>query len=552
MRYHCDVCGADITLTVRIRCAGGCEDFDLCGTCFCAGAQVGDHRAWHDYQVIEQQAYPIFSHDWGADEELLLVDGCQLYGLGNWADIADHIGNRTKEEVEEHYISVYIEGRNGLPSGDERAERAVAEWRAAHPPDPLYEGEECLPIVGPDPSFKDDTPLEVFQRQRRDRIEELRKKQAAFVPPKGAAVKPLVSQPTTHSEVAGFMPGRLEFDQEYEQDAEHLIKDMEFGRVYDLGGNDPMELDAAPKDTKDEHDAASQSAGTPVPADGAVPAEEGTAEQTDDGGLPDYVEDPADLELKLAILDMYRERLDRRIRRKDFIFDRNLVDYRRNTAIDRRRHKDDRELLARIRHFATLQTAEDFETFYAGLCYEEALKRTIKQLQQYRRMGVSTVAEAAQYDRDAAERTKRQLAAAEGTLAFPPVAPSSGRGRGRERSQSAVDDDWSFAADDYRDEQFSFATAPSVQLLSPEEQHLCAALHILPQPYLLLKSALLTFDYTHDRELALDHWQRLIHVGPKKLEHVYDFFYTQGFIAAARSARAPGARTAPAIYPQNS
>ena len=117
VRYHCDVCGADITLTVRIRCAGGCEDFDLCGTCFCTGSEIGQHKAWHDYRVIEQHATPVFCPDWGVDEELLLIDGCQLYGVGNWMDIADHVGNRTKEEVEKHFVDVYIKGKNGLPSG---------------------------------------------------------------------------------------------------------------------------------------------------------------------------------------------------------------------------------------------------------------------------------------------------------------------------------------------------------------------------------------------------------------------------------------------------
>ena len=113
VRYHCDVCGADITLTVRIRCAGGCEDFDLCGTCFCTGSEIGQHKAWHDYRVIEQHATPVFCPDWGVDEELLLIDGCQLYGVGNWMDIADHVGNRTKEEVEKHFVDVYIKGKNG-------------------------------------------------------------------------------------------------------------------------------------------------------------------------------------------------------------------------------------------------------------------------------------------------------------------------------------------------------------------------------------------------------------------------------------------------------
>lgn len=32
-----------------------------------------------------------------------------MQGLGNWAAVAEHIGTRTKEEVEQHYKSVYID-----------------------------------------------------------------------------------------------------------------------------------------------------------------------------------------------------------------------------------------------------------------------------------------------------------------------------------------------------------------------------------------------------------------------------------------------------------
>ena len=30
-----------------------------------------------------------------------------MQGLGNWGAIAEHIGTRTKQEVEEHYNAVY-------------------------------------------------------------------------------------------------------------------------------------------------------------------------------------------------------------------------------------------------------------------------------------------------------------------------------------------------------------------------------------------------------------------------------------------------------------
>ncbi|KAI7962865.1 hypothetical protein MJO28_000959 [Puccinia striiformis f. sp. tritici] len=63
----------------------------------------------------EPHLVPILTKDWGADKELLLIEACQIYGLGNWSDIADHMGNnRTKEEVEQHYLDVSI-GSNDYP-----------------------------------------------------------------------------------------------------------------------------------------------------------------------------------------------------------------------------------------------------------------------------------------------------------------------------------------------------------------------------------------------------------------------------------------------------
>jgi transcriptional adapter 2-alpha len=44
--------------------------------------------------------------------ELLLIEGIAQQGLGNWQAVAEHVGTRTKEEVEEHYNSVYIDSPN--------------------------------------------------------------------------------------------------------------------------------------------------------------------------------------------------------------------------------------------------------------------------------------------------------------------------------------------------------------------------------------------------------------------------------------------------------
>ncbi|CAH7668985.1 hypothetical protein PPACK8108_LOCUS3544 [Phakopsora pachyrhizi] len=51
--------------------------------------------------------------------------------------------------------------------------------------------------------------------------------------------RPLTSGPTNH-EIAGFMPGRLDFETEWENEVENLIKDQSFGRVYCFGGNSQL------------------------------------------------------------------------------------------------------------------------------------------------------------------------------------------------------------------------------------------------------------------------------------------------------------------------
>lgn len=97
------------------------------------------------------------------------------------------------------------------------------------------------------------------------------------------------------------MPGRLEYEQEYENEAETLVKDMEFARVYKFGGD-------------------SQPAGPPPEKDA-----DGNEKPVDEGPGD---ENEADLELKLSILEMFNEKYDKRMASKELIFDRGLMNYK--------------------------------------------------------------------------------------------------------------------------------------------------------------------------------------------------------------------------------
>ena len=43
-----------------------------------------------------------------ADEELLLLEGVDMAGLGNWAAVAEHVGTKGQDACRQHYYDIYI------------------------------------------------------------------------------------------------------------------------------------------------------------------------------------------------------------------------------------------------------------------------------------------------------------------------------------------------------------------------------------------------------------------------------------------------------------
>ncbi|KAI7875510.1 transcriptional adaptor 2 [Lichtheimia hyalospora FSU 10163] len=195
-KYHCDACSNDVTNTVRIRCADDdCPDFDLCVTCFSGGAEPMKHKTWHRYRIVKPHTFPIFTEDWDADEELLLIEAARKYGLGNWQAIADYVGTKDRSECEQHYLDVYV---------------SSPDW----------------PMPRMDVKFDDLSESECRERKRH------RLQQSRGMLPRAKAVvananKPVTSGPAYH-EIQGYMPRRFEFETEYENDAEQYVKDMVF------------------------------------------------------------------------------------------------------------------------------------------------------------------------------------------------------------------------------------------------------------------------------------------------------------------------------------
>ena len=144
-KYDCNYCLENIP-GLRIKCAD-CHDFDLCLSCFACGAALGRHKSTHKYLFMNNGGFTIFPNgspdltdrlkrntafyhrgyhtghgteisslpegitiDWNAREEMRLLDAVEMYGYGNWKDIAAHIESKTAEQAKEEYIKHYIHG----------------------------------------------------------------------------------------------------------------------------------------------------------------------------------------------------------------------------------------------------------------------------------------------------------------------------------------------------------------------------------------------------------------------------------------------------------
>ena len=410
--------------------------------------------------MIEQNSVPVFTPDWGADEELLLLEGAEIYGLGSWADIADHIGGfRYKDEVRDHYINTYVNSPNfPLPA---RADPYDAE-------------------------LLDSISKEDFQTRKKQRIEE-RKEAARLAPPATPKQKPTASVPACH-EVQGYMPGRLEFESEFLNDAEEAVQHMSF---------------------------------EPGAGEGNVSSEA-----------------DAEMELKMTVVDIYNARLTARMERKKILFEHHLLDYRKNMAQEKKRTKEERDLLNKVKPFARIMNHHDFEECCKGLDYEHNLRLAVAQLQEWRQMGIKDLKGGEKYEHEKQQRlqrlmpqgsfdrfatssrpTKHHLQQPEQpTLASRLTTPeltvrlhNAPAPKTVESEPPPMNDfDRAFAANGDTTTQPTAKTkytipplsglvpwklengnAADLQLLTKEEVELCNILHINPKPYLMIKETLL-------------------------------------------------------------
>jgi transcriptional adapter 2-alpha len=188
---------------------------------------------------------------------------------------------------------------------------------------------------------------EEFQERKRRRISEMNAKA-----PPPLKVAP-TSAPGIH-EIAGYLPGRLEFEHELDNEAEHLIKDLEFGVVMQYGGDEIIEdeedldLKARQKwieERRQENMGHGRKTLGKGPMMGFVngktpaaraevkqetaPKNEDNEEEEEEPTQPPPTETDESLAFKLTLLEMYAQRVEKRLEGKSMIINRGLLEYKK-------------------------------------------------------------------------------------------------------------------------------------------------------------------------------------------------------------------------------
>ncbi|KAL7750736.1 Transcriptional adapter ada2 [Sorochytrium milnesiophthora] len=443
VRYHCDSCMKDVSDIPYVRCAQ-CDSFDLCVECFAAGVEIGGHASDHDYRVMDSLMFPVFDEDWGAEEELLLIEAIEKFGMGNWADIAEHVGGgRTKEDVEAHYYEVYVQS---------------SRWPV---PDESSEVDLNAPPLAKRPRTSD------YASASEDVA--ANKKQA----------KPLTSAPCNH-EIAGFMPGRGEFETDFGGEIDEMcVKELVFE------GADSLD----------------------------------------------------DERFKLLIMDIYNVKLDRKTDRKKLVLNNKLFEYKKLVASEKKRTREERDIINRVKVFARMQTPADFENFVNGLLYEQQLCEQIAALQNYRRQGITTLAGAQQFEIERARKAGVKPQPFPFDIPPPIIAQRSTAAPQPDSATVKPEASSPLLKKPGTPTPLDISEAEGVHLLTAAEQQICSQLRLLPKSYLVIKDAVLK-EYAKLGSLRRRQCRALIKIDVNKTSRLYDFFLEMGWVRPPQRRRA--------------
>ncbi|XP_019426397.1 PREDICTED: transcriptional adapter ADA2b-like [Lupinus angustifolius] len=501
--YHCNYCNKDITGKIRTKCAM-CPDFDLCIECFSVGAEVTPHKSNHPYRVMDNLSFPLICPDWNADDEILLLEGIEMYGLGNWTEVAEHVGTKNKESCIEHFKNVYLNSPF-FPLPD--MSHVVGKNRKELLAMAKGQGEDKKGISMGDLGLKEESPFSPSRVKGEDshkggsssRLLSSLNSESESGPGGMSHASVAANQKASNSgrgkdgpgvikmedpqvdrnfggkkpsslgnggpslvEPSGYNQKRQEFDPEYDNDAEQLLAEMEF-------------KDA---DTEEER------------------------------------------ELKLRVLRIYGKRLDERNRRKDFILERNLL---YPNPFEKDLTPEEKAICRKYDFFMRFHTKEEHEELLRTVISEHRTLKRIQELKEAQAAGCRNAAEADRYlmhkrRRVAEETACRAKEAAQGV----PNALMSPESTGKDLSTRPAGPATSSSVN-----EMDVTGYYGADLLSEPEKRLCCELRLSPAIYLKMQERL-SLEILSGTVSTKSDAHQLFKMDAIKVDRVYDMLIKKG------------------------
>jgi len=325
----CGVCGLEIIKTLPwfqcVDCSKAGNDTFLCKPCFQLGKKSKTHDpAEHAYKVMDSPHVPVTCPEWTAQEEILLFEGIDLCGFGNWEGVSDHIslGRKTAKQCEEHYVKHYLRNPE-VPGAPRLSDEEVAKIEEAH-----------------EKQVKIDEKLRQIQEE-------------------------LPGMPG--ADLQGYIPLREDFDREFVNDAEQLLADLSFTkaemRVF-LSSLEEEEANAEEDNRVPDRSTKKKSK-----------ADENPSEREWDDDVA-----KANLKMKLDLLNSYNKKIEERLRRKEFVKERELLRWRERHRVWRSSSKLERLVRCQLRPLERFSTPEQHEQLVLGITRELEVEERLEHL----------------------------------------------------------------------------------------------------------------------------------------------------------------------------
>ena len=292
-----------------------------CNTCsdfiFCIECfGLSRHPKSHDYHIIDNVNFPFYTEDWSINEEHKLISNISKCGLNNWEEISKQMNNKGQLECESHYYSFYNIDNKSNPFPDEK--KIILDANKSINKNILSNNEKIYEEKIK--FYSANTGNSTAQEDKEKENQNIKRNSRSLCLRKnswGGGAESL-------AEILGVKPLRKEFDNEFMNDCEIEISHLEF----------------------DENNKENQK----------------------------------DLDLKMNLLKDYNLILKEREKRKNFIFEKNLLDLRRQNRIESKLSLEEYELLLFMKPFHRFFENSEFFDVFENIVIEQQLKLMLKTL----------------------------------------------------------------------------------------------------------------------------------------------------------------------------